>query len=52
MAGASLAGIGTAVRYRGIDVFQKITDEIQAWLSERHLTMDEIIGAAHKEQKS
>jgi dihydroorotate dehydrogenase (NAD+) catalytic subunit len=52
MAGASLAGIGTAVRYRGIDVFQKVTDELQAWLTERNLTMDEIIGAAHKEQKS
>ena len=32
MAGASLVGIGSAVRYRGIDVFQKVTKEMEAWL--------------------
>ena len=49
MAGASLVGIGTAVRYRGIEVFQKIADEMEAWLSERSLSLADIKGAAHRE---
>ncbi|MBC2703708.1 dihydroorotate dehydrogenase [Desulfobacula sp.] len=49
MAGASLAGIGSAVRYRGIDVFQKVTREMEAWLSDHHYSHEDIIGAAHKE---
>jgi dihydroorotate dehydrogenase (NAD+) catalytic subunit len=49
MAGAELVGIGTAVRYRGIEVFQKIADEMDAWLSERNLSLADIKGAAHKE---
>jgi len=48
MAGASLVGIGSAVRYRGIDVFQKVADEIQTWLRDHDLSMEEIIGAAHR----
>ncbi|MCK5836641.1 MAG: dihydroorotate dehydrogenase [Desulfobacula sp.] len=51
MAGASLVGIGSAVRYRGIDVFQRVADEMEAWLSTHHLSLDDIKGAAHKEQK-
>ncbi|SDU53177.1 dihydroorotate dehydrogenase [Desulfobacula phenolica] len=50
MAGASLVGIGSAVRYRGIDVFQKVTDEMNAWLSNRNLSIEDIKGAAHKEK--
>ncbi len=49
MAGASLVGIGTAVRYRGIEVFQKVADEMDAWLSERSLDLADIKGAAHHE---
>nr|NJM03288.1 dihydroorotate dehydrogenase [Desulfobacula sp.] len=49
MAGAELVGIGTAVRYRGIEVFQKIADEMEAWLSERSLSLADIKGAAHGE---
>ncbi len=49
MAGASLVGIGTAVRYRGIEVFQKITDEMDVWLSGHNLNLADIRGAAHKE---
>ena len=48
MAGASLVGIGTAVRYRGIEVFQKVTDEITTWLSDHNRSLDDIKGAAHK----
>src|SRR3989339_1049078 len=49
MAGATLVGIGTAVRYRGIDVFQKIADEMDTWLSEHNLSLADIKGAAHGE---
>jgi dihydroorotate dehydrogenase (NAD+) catalytic subunit len=49
MAGATLVGIGTAVRYRGIEVFQKIADEMDAWLSEHNLSLADIKGAAHGE---
>jgi dihydroorotate dehydrogenase (NAD+) catalytic subunit len=49
MAGATLVGIGTAVRYRGISVFDKVTNEISDWLSAHDTTMEEIRGAAHRE---
>jgi dihydroorotate dehydrogenase (NAD+) catalytic subunit len=52
MAGASLVGMGSAVLYRGIDVFQKVADEMDAWLLARNLTLEEIRGAAHEEKKS
>ena len=48
MAGASLVGIGSAVRYRGIDVFAKVAKEMNAWLSDHNLSMENIKGAAHK----
>ena len=47
MAGASLVGIGSAVHYRGIDVFRKVSEEMETWLSERHLNLTDIKGAAH-----
>jgi len=50
MAGASLVGIGTAVRQRGIDVFAKVTKEMNFWLSDHNLSMEDIKGAAHKKQ--
>jgi len=50
MAGASLVGIGSAVRYRGIDVFQKVVDEMEAWLSTHNYSIEDIKGAAHKEE--
>jgi len=49
MAGASLVGIGTAVRYRGIDVFKKVADEMDAWLKSHNLNHTDIKGAAHKD---
>jgi len=48
MAGASLVGIGSAVKYRGIDVFQKVTRQMDTWLRDHDLCMEDIIGAAHK----
>jgi len=49
MAGATLVGIGTAVRYRGITVFDKVNKEIDQWLTAHDTTMEEIRGAAHRE---
>ena len=49
MAGASLVGIGTAVRYRGIEVFKKVADEMDAWLKSHNLSHTDIKGAAHKD---
>ena len=48
MAGASLIGMGSAVRSRGIDVFQKVWQEMQDWLSARNLSLDDIKGCAHE----
>ncbi len=50
MAGASLVGIGSAVRYRGIDVFAKVAKEMDAWLSDHNLSMENIKGAANEKQ--
>ncbi len=47
MAGASLAGIGTAVRYRGITVFNQVNKELEAWLTDHNTTLEKIRGAAH-----
>jgi dihydroorotate dehydrogenase (NAD+) catalytic subunit len=49
MAGATLVGIGTAVRYRGITVFDKVNKEIDQWLAAHDTTMEEIRGSAHRE---
>ena len=51
MAGASLVGIGTAVRYRGIRVFSKVNQELENWLTAHHTSMEEIQGAAHGSEK-
>lgn len=48
MAGARLVGIGSAVKYRGIDVFAKVTAEMDAWLDAHDTTLEEIRGAAHE----
>jgi dihydroorotate dehydrogenase (NAD+) catalytic subunit len=47
MAGATLAGMGSAVRYRGIQVFDQVNQELNTWLADHHTTRDAIIGAAH-----
>jgi len=52
MAGASLVGIGSAVRYRGIDVFQTVSDEMEAWFLDHHCSLDDIKGAAHEGNRS
>ncbi len=48
MAGASYAGIGTALHYRGLSSFRRISNEAETWLEEHgYGNVKEIIGAAH-----
>jgi len=48
MAGATAVGVGSAVYYRGIDVFKKINDEIQTFMkSEGYNSVEEMKGVAH-----
>jgi len=48
MAGAKVVGIGSAVHYRGIDVFRKVCSEMSEWLKANgYSCLDEIRGAAH-----
>lgn len=49
MAGACAVGIGSAVHYRGIDVFKKVCDEVQEFMKdEGYSKLDNIIGKAHE----
>ena len=49
MAGATAVGIGTAVYYRGNDVFKKVCDEMEIWMKKNKVkSLDEIRGCAHK----
>ena len=48
MAGASAVQIGSAVYYRGIDVFKKVCEEIEGWMKKQNYkNVSEIIGVAH-----
>lgn len=48
MAGASAVGLGSAVHYRGIDVFRKVCDEIQEFMEqEGYPGIKSLIGRAH-----
>jgi len=51
MAGASLVGMGSAVRYRGVTVFNQVNKELETWLKEHNTSIDAIRGAAHREGK-
>ncbi|MBW2977712.1 dihydroorotate dehydrogenase [Candidatus Woesearchaeota archaeon] len=49
MAGASAVGIGTGVYYRGVDVFRKVSEEIEEFMEKNgYNKLKEIIGMAHK----
>ena len=49
MAGATAVGIGTAVYYRGINVFGQICTEMEQWMRKNKVkNPGEIIGCAHK----
>ncbi len=48
MAGASAVGVGSAVYYDGVEVFNKINTEIASWMKEHQVKrLDEIRGSAH-----
>lgn len=48
MAGATLLGVGSAVYFRGEDVFSKITQEMEQIMTEENIkSLDEIRGTAH-----
>lgn len=48
MAGATLVGVGTAVYYRGVEVFGLIADEMKEWCEKNGVTdISEIVGRAH-----
>jgi dihydroorotate dehydrogenase (NAD+) catalytic subunit len=48
MAGASAVAIGTAVYYRGIEVFGLVEKEMKEWMKENGVKkISEIVGAAH-----
>lgn len=49
MAGASAVGVGTAIYYRGPNVFGEIANEISGWLNTHsYKTVKEIVGIAHE----
>lgn len=52
MAGAPLIGVGTAVYYRGVDVFDKILKEMEAWCEVNGVRdLSEVVGRAHSTKR-
>ncbi len=49
MAGATAVGVGSAVYYRGAGAITAIRDELVAWLSDHHCTLEDVRGLAHRE---
>lgn len=48
MAGASVIGIGSAVHYRGMDVFRKVCDEMSGFMDrEGYPSIKDMVGVAH-----
>jgi dihydroorotate dehydrogenase (NAD+) catalytic subunit len=52
MAGATLIGVGTAVYYRGVDVFAKILKEMEEWCEANGIRdFSEVVGRVHDTQR-
>lgn len=50
MAGSTAVQIGTGIYYRGIEIFKKVSEEIEAFLKENgYRKLADIIGIAHNE---
>jgi len=50
LAGASAVQIGTAVAFKGLEVFRSVTEGIEAYLSEKGFgSVEEIVGLAHRQ---
>lgn len=47
-AGARIYGVGTGIIIEGKDIFKKINDGIDAYLSDKKMSYDDLVGAAHK----
>jgi dihydroorotate dehydrogenase (NAD+) catalytic subunit len=48
MAGASAVQVGSAIYYRGVDVFRKICEEMKIWMKNHgYKNISELIGVAH-----
>lgn len=48
MVGASAVEIGTAIYYRGVDVFKKVSDEIEAFMQEKkYKQLEDFISLTH-----
>lgn len=48
MAGATLVGVGSAMYFRGIDAFKKISDEMEIIMRQENIfSLDDIRGVAH-----
>ncbi|HCW32686.1 MAG: dihydroorotate dehydrogenase family protein, dihydroorotate dehydrogenase (fumarate) [Candidatus Peregrinibacteria bacterium GW2011_GWE2_39_6] len=49
MSGATLVGMGTAVYYRGVEVFGKVAEEIRQWCEKNGVEdISEVVGRAHQ----
>jgi len=49
LAGASAVQIGTAVAFKGLEVFRMVTNGIEAYLREKEFgSVEEIVGLAHR----
>ena len=52
MAGATTLGIGSAIYYRGVDVFQKVTAELRGFMEqEGYGSLKEMRGVAHEQRQ-
>ena len=50
-AGAACVGVGSAIFYRGQDAFTLIRGELERWLEDRGLTLDDIRGRTRRARK-
>lgn len=48
LAGASAVQVGTAIAYRGLEIFNEITEGIRSYLKRKKSTLKNIIGLSHK----
>jgi len=51
-AGAACVGVGSAIFYRGQDAFALIRSELERWLEDRGLTLDEIRGRTRRAREN
>lgn len=47
IAGASVYGVGTGILYEGLDIFNKINNGIDEYLSEKKMKYEELVGIIH-----